>query len=60
MYREAGAGVPGFDRDILHACTHGDEKNDVMDMYTTWGWQKLCDQVLPLKISRPKNAVKSR
>jgi hypothetical protein len=45
-YREDGA-----DRDILRSCTHG-STGDVMELYTTFGWARLCAQIRVLEIER--------
>jgi hypothetical protein len=47
LYREDGA-----EKDILHLCTHGAPGSDVMELYTSFGWAKLCAQVRPLKLVR--------
>ena len=49
LYREDGA-----EKDILHLCTHGAPGSDVMELYTSFGWAKLCAQVRPLKLARQK------
>lgn len=40
LYREGGA-----DREILRLCTHRPAR-DVMELYTSFGWAKLCEQIL--------------
>lgn len=42
--REAGA-----DKDVLRLCTHKPPK-DVMELYTTLGWTKLCAQISPIDL----------
>jgi hypothetical protein len=55
LYREDGA-----EKDILHLCTHGAPGSDVMELYTSFGWAKLCRQVLPLQVARAKNVRTER
>ncbi|HEY4885612.1 MAG TPA: site-specific integrase [Myxococcales bacterium] len=47
LFREDGA-----ERDVLRLCTHGAPGQDVMELYTSFGWSKLCAQVQPLKLHR--------
>ena len=54
LYREDGA-----EKDILHLCTHGAPSSDVMELYTSFGWAKLCAQVWPVKIMRKKSNAQS-
>jgi hypothetical protein len=42
----------GAERDVLRLCTHGATGQDVMELYTSFGWSKLCAQVQPLRIER--------
>ena len=43
----------GADKAILHLCTHGaPEWQDVMELYTSFGWETLCRQVGALKVKR--------
>jgi integrase len=42
----------GAERDVLRLCTHGAPGQDVMELYTSFGWSKLCAQVRVLKIER--------
>jgi integrase len=42
----------GADKDILRRGTHQPPK-DVMELYTTVEWRKLCDEVAKLRISLP-------
>ena len=46
LAREGGA-----DREILRLVTHG-ASGDVIEMYTSMGWGKLCQQVLAIRIER--------
>jgi len=39
----------GADRDKLKACTHG-PSGSIIDLYTTWTWASLCDEVAKLRI----------
>lgn len=50
-YREDGEGTPGFSKEILHLCTHGEE-GDIIGRYTSFGWATLCAQIEPLKFRR--------
>ena len=52
LFRENGA-----ERDVLRLCTHGAPGQDVMELYTSFGWAKLCAQVRPLRISRCKDTA---
>jgi len=47
----------GAERDILRLCTHSPPR-DVMELYTSFGWAKLCTQVAIVKFraSRAKHA----
>jgi hypothetical protein len=47
LYREDGA-----ERDVLRLCAHGAPGADVMELYTSFGWAKLCAQVQPMKLAR--------
>jgi hypothetical protein len=47
LYREDGA-----DKEVLRLCTHGAPGTDVMELYTSFGWAKLCAQVQPMKLAR--------
>jgi integrase len=40
LYREGGA-----DREVLRLCTHRPTR-DVMELYTSFGWAKLCEAIL--------------
>jgi integrase len=42
----------GAEKDILHLCTHGAPGQDVMELYTSFGWATLCRQVWALRIQR--------
>jgi integrase len=42
----------GAERDVLRLCTHGAPGHDVMELYTSFGWGKLCAQVERLTIKR--------
>lgn len=46
----------GADRDILRRCTHKPSR-DIIEQYTRIGWEKLCEQVLCLKVKRAKPRV---
>lgn len=48
----------GAERDILRLCTHGAPGSDVMELYTSFGWAKLCAQIAPIKIQRSKACAK--
>ncbi len=49
----------GAERDVLRLCTHGAGR-DVMELYTTFGWSRLCGQVSCIKIERsPHSAPKA-
>jgi integrase len=52
LARVDGAGVPGWDKDLLKRVTHGPPQGEILDVYTTVPWDKLCAQVLPLKLER--------
>ncbi len=41
----------GADKDVLCLCTHGGPE-DIMDVYTSMGWAKLCAQVSPIALKR--------
>ena len=40
VYRQAGA-----DKDTLRLCTHGAPGQDVIELYTSFGWETLCCQI---------------
>jgi integrase len=42
----------GAEKDILHLCTHGAPGQDVMELYTSFGWATLCKQVAALQMRR--------
>jgi hypothetical protein len=42
----------GAERDVPRLCTRGAPGQDVMELYTLFGWAKLCAQVQPLRIDR--------
>ena len=42
----------GAEKDILHLCTHGAPGQDVMELYTSFGWATLCKQVSALQMRR--------
>jgi integrase len=44
----------GAEKDVLHLCTHGASGTDVMELYTSFGWAKLCRQVSCVKIQRQR------
>jgi predicted nuclease of predicted toxin-antitoxin system len=44
-----------FDKDVLRRGTHQPPK-DVMELYTTVEWRKLCEEVAKLRISLPSPA----
>jgi hypothetical protein len=54
LFREDGA-----ERDVLRLCTHGAPGADVMELYTSFGWAKLCAQVQGLKMARQPSATSS-
>jgi len=41
----------GADKDVLRFCTHGGAV-DIMDVYTSLGWSKLCAQVAVIQVKR--------
>lgn len=41
----------GADKDLLRFCTHGGPA-DIMDVYTSLGWSKLCVQVAVIQVKR--------
>lgn len=47
----------GAERDVLRLCTHGAPGQDVMELYTSFGWAKLCAQVQSLRIERQSRAA---
>jgi len=44
----------GADKEILQLCTHGARGQDVMDLYTSFGWATLCKQVSAIRLQRPR------
>ncbi len=44
----------GAEKDILRLCTHGAGDHDVMELYTSFGWKKLCDQVSCIRVRRDR------
>jgi hypothetical protein len=58
--REAGVTLfreDGAERDVLRLCTHGAPGQDVMELYTSFGWAKLCAQIQPLRLTRASEAT---
>jgi hypothetical protein len=47
----------GAEKDILHLCMHGAPGQDVMELYTSFGWATLCKQVAALQMRRAKPAA---
>jgi len=47
----------GAERDVLRLCTHGAPGQDVMELYTSFGWAKLCRQVQTLSVTRTPMAA---
>lgn len=43
----------GAERDILRLCTHAPPR-DVMELYTSFGWAKLCTQVSGIAVKRSR------
>ena len=43
------------DKDVLRFCTHGGPE-DIMDVYPSLGWSKLCAQVSLIDIERGEGA----
>jgi len=41
----------GADKDVLCFCTHGGPE-DIMDVYTSLGWSKLCAQIAVIQVKR--------
>jgi len=41
----------GADKDVLRFCTHGGPE-DILDVYTSLGWPKLCAQIAPILVKR--------
>jgi integrase len=52
LLREAGA-----DKDIVRTWTHKPSR-DVIDQYTSFGWEKMCDEMMKLKVRRPKRLAR--
>jgi hypothetical protein len=46
----------GADKEILRLCTHGAATGDVMELYTSFGWARLCAQVSVMKIQLPRSS----
>ena len=46
----------GAERDVLRLCTH-QPPADVMELYTTFGWAKLCAQISCIRIERVAQVV---
>ena len=45
------AQVDGAQRDILKAITHGAAPSDIMSLYTTWPWPKMCAEIAKLDVA---------
>lgn len=48
LLREAGA-----EKDIVRTWTHKPSR-DVIDQYTSFGWERMCDEMTKLKVRRPR------
>lgn len=46
------ARADGARRDVLEAVTHG-SRRDVVDVYTEWPWETLCEAVVALRVPLP-------
>jgi len=46
----------GAERDVLRLCTH-QPPTDVMELYTSFGWAKLCAQISCIRIERVAQVV---
>jgi len=46
----------GARRDLLERVTHSPKDDRSIDMYTTFEWEAVCDEVAKLKIGLPKDA----
>jgi hypothetical protein len=46
------ARTDGARKDILELCTHTPRKGSAIDLYTTFPWEALCEEVSKLKIQR--------
>lgn len=46
------ARTDGARKDILELCTHTPLKGSAIDLYTTFPWEALCEEVLKLKVQR--------
>ena len=49
----------GAERDILRLCTHAPPR-DVMELYTSFGWAKLCAQISCLHVAGSKAVKRSQ
>jgi hypothetical protein len=46
------ARTDGARKDILELCTHAPRKGGAIDLYTTFPWEALCEEVAKLKVQR--------
>ena len=46
------ARTDGARKDILELCTHTPRKGSAMDLYTTFPWESLCEEVSKLRVQR--------
>jgi len=53
------ARTDGARKDILELCTHTPKKGSAIDLYTTFPWESLCEEVAKLKIHRRLNLGES-
>jgi len=49
------ARTDGACKDILEMCTHTPKKGSAIDLYATFPWEALCEEIAKLRVRRASN-----